>query len=391
MHVLIIPSWYPVSSIDIGGSFFREQAIALKNSGCAVGVIALEFNSLKNVKWLLKDNYSLTFECDHGVNTYRKRYVNLFPRLYTAQAKLWEFFGLKLFRRYVDEQGVPDIVHVHSMLYAGAIAKEISIRYDIPYVVTEHSTLFARKMVNPVQREIAQKIAIHAEKRFAVSSVFAVLLEKFLGGNVGEWEVMPNIVHERFLFNSTKDSANGFTFLNVSFLTYKKGVDLLIDAFAKAFKGCSQIKLQIAGDGEQRALLEALTVERGVAAQVEFLGLLEREGVVAAISAANALVLSSRYETFGVVLIEALAMGRPVVATRCGGPEDIVRKEDGILVAIDDIDELAAGMKSLYENYAFYQPQEIRKACRLRYGEKVVTDRLLNVYRGIVSIHLAST
>lgn len=391
MHVLIIPSWYPVSSIDIGGSFFREQAIALKNSGCAVGVIALEFNSLKNVKRLLKDNYSLTFECDHGVNTYRKRYVNLFPRLYAAQAKLWEWYGLKLFEQYADEQGVPDIVHVHSMLYAGVIANRINFLYGVPYIITEHSSEFALKKLNSAQMKIASKIVVHAEKMFAVSTAFAELLGSRLGSDCGGWDVMPNIVHQDFFYGFPVSHNDRFTFLSVSTLTVNKRVDLLIDAFAKAFKGCSQIKLQIAGDGEQRAVLKALAVERGVAAQVEFLGLLEREGVVAAISAANALVLSSRYETFGVVLIEALAMGRPVVATRCGGPEDIVRKEDGILVAIDDIDELAAGMKSLYENYAFYQPQEIRKACRLRYGEKVVTDRLLNVYRGIVSIHLAST
>ena len=80
--------------------------------------------------------------------------------------------------------------------------------------------------------------------------------------------------------------------------------------------------------------LEALVQEKALTEQVTFLGSLTREQVRQEVSEADAFVLSSEYETFGVVVIEALALGKPVIATRCGGPESIVVPSVGYLVEI---------------------------------------------------------
>ena len=90
---------------------------------------------------------------------------------------------------------------------------------------------------------------------------------------------------------------------------------LLIEAFADAFADRADTVLQLAGDGPLEPGLRRLCDERGIAAQVEFLGALSAERLRAAMAAADAFVLASDVETFGVVVIEAQAAGLPVIVT----------------------------------------------------------------------------
>jgi len=84
--------------------------------------------------------------------------------------------------------------------------------------------------------------------------------------------------------------------------------------------------------------------------KVNFLGLISNDHVHAEMKSADAFVLSSHYETFGVVLIEALACGKPIIATSCGGPECIVNKKNGLLITPRDIEKLVLAMKTIEKN-----------------------------------------
>lgn len=392
MHILILPSWYPKYPGDIGGSFFREQALALKKHGCKVGVVAVQLHSLRNYKSVFSGSYKVEFENDCGVATYRQHGINWFPRLRRLQSKAWSHIGCKLVERYIAEHGKPDIIHVHSMLNAGIVAHHIMQRYSIPYIVTEHSSAFVRNLISPYQLQVASQIASQAQRCFAVSSFFAGLLNERLANSKNRWEIMPNIVHDSFFSKplSTKDS-DTFVFIDVCLLTFNKRVDLLIQAFAKSFKGNNTVHLHIGGDGENRPALERLAKDLAVDDQVQFLGILNREQVVHKISAADAFVLSSQHETFGVVLIEALALGKPVIATRCGGPEDIVTGKDGLLVPVDDVDALSAAMQKLYTNRTCYHAEILRQSCRERFSESTISHRLIDVYTEVLSSSKASS
>ena len=387
MHVLIIPSWYPHSPNEIGGSFFREQALALRKHGCKVGVITLQLRSLRNWRSLLTGRYGTTFENDLGVLTYRKHGMAWFTRMPRLMAWLWKKNLLVLFDQYIEKHGKPDVIHVHSILYAGWAAKVISDKYHVPYVVTEHSSAFARYLVSPVQKIMTEQVATSAKKRFAVSKSFAGYLSTYLEVNNCPWEVMPNIVHESFFSSQieTRDERESFTFINVALLTPNKGGRFLIKAFANALASQLDMKLKIGGDGSERAALVKLTQELGVENNVEFLGMLSRNQVVDQIVTSDAFVLSSQYETFGVVVIEALALGKPVIATRCGGPEDLIYNDNGILVPVNDVDALAAAMLNIYNNRDSYNSQKIRSDCNAQYSEKVIAERLMQLYSDVQS------
>ena len=90
---------------------------------------------------------------------------------------------------------------------------------------------------------------------------------------------------------------------------------------------------------------------------------------------------SSRRESFGVVLAEALACGTPVVATDCGGPADIVTDEVGALVPLEDPEALAAGIERVLDRTGEYDPAKLRAYALDRFGARRVGARIVELYR----------
>lgn len=385
LHILFLPSWYPIKADDIGGSFFREQALALHNRGNTVGVLSPSMSSIRNWRNIFFHQHGIQFENDKGVLTYRQQLINFTPRINKIIRSRKVAIGLKLFDEYVLHNSIPDIIHVHSMIDAGFIAYRINQKYGVPYVVTEHSTAFARGLVDKKVIEKLQPVVKLATDKIAVSSEFGKLLENIFKNTL--WQYIPNIVNDDFfeqnldLFKEDKD----FTFINICLLDHKKRVDILIKSFAKAFKGSLNIKLKLGGDGPIRSSLEKLVKSEGVSEQVTFLGALERKQVRNEIANADAFVLSSEYETFGVVIIEALALGKPVVATRCGGPESIIVPEVGYLVDKNSVKSLAQGMIELYNKRDKYSAEYIRKYCRNSFSEETVYNKLIGIYQSVLN------
>lgn len=391
MHVLIIPSWYPAYPGDVSGSFFREQAIALRKLGCEVGVIYPQLRSLRKWRSIFQGSYSIDMNDDSGVRTYRQHGMNWFPRLQGISQQVWLKAGLALAEKYIRENGCPDIVHAHSIFNAGFVAVAIKDKYGIPFVVTEHSTAYARRLIPADRLNSAIKVARKADELIAVSTEFCQLLGQIL--NIPrKWRYIPNIVNDAFLQKQVSPTRkDDFKFINIALANKKKGQKNIILAFASKFREHKNVHLLIGGDGPELKTLRQLAISLGVGDRVEFPGRLSRDQVLTQMSQANAFVLSSRYETFGVVVIEALALGLPVIATRCGGPESIVREEDGLLVPVDDVKSLGAAMESIYQNQGRYNPEQIRQACRDRFSEVVIARRLIDLYNDVCSDPAASS
>lgn len=382
MHVLIIPSWYPAYGGDVRGSFFREQALALFKHGCRVGVIYPQRRPLRQWKAVFTGRYGIEVEHDCGMPTYRLHGVKWFPRMPDLALRLWVKDGLRLFEEYVKTHGTPDVVHAHSVLNAGLLAEKIKQRYGVPFVITEHSTAYARELISPEGLDVVRRVILSADRLFAVSNEFCELLGAKLGEG-REWEFMPNIVNEAFLSARRSASSTSFRFINVAFADDKKKQSNIVTAFAAEFRESLDVHLLIGGDGPALESLKKLAKDLNIEDQVLLPGRLTRTQVLEEMGRSNAFVLSSQYETFGVVLVEALALGLPVIATRCGGPESIVRPKDGILVPVEDVEALAKAMRHVYDHQSEYQVEEIREACRARYSEQSVALRLMGEYQAV--------
>ena len=131
--------------------------------------------------------------------------------------------------------------------------------------------------------------------------------------------------------------------------------------------------------------LRRLAATLGISDKVSFPGYLTRARVREAMWRANAFVHASSFETFGVVLIEAMSTGMPVVSTACGGPSEIVGPDDGILVPLGDEAGLAAAMRRIMAETGQFNAVKIRERTVRRFDRRIVSEQLIGVYRDVMS------
>jgi glycosyltransferase involved in cell wall biosynthesis len=388
MHILILPSeHYVPKESPLSGIFQRDQALALKRAGCQVGVIAPNLRSLRLLrKKMIGWPKGVEVEIDEGV--YVIRYYGWewgIPLVAYGRLRQKIKAGMNLFERYVAERGSPDIIHAHNSLYGGYLASLIKKKFGIPYVITEHSSVFVRKMVRRWEVPVFRKAFANADARIMVSPKLGSYLEKHYGSDVKPWDWIPNILDQKFekgisLQKQNAHESRVFHFLNIANLNENKCHSDLLDAFSRHFKGQTNTQLRIGGTGPLHNHLERLANNLGISKQVVFLGLLTRDQVLEEMRECDVFVLSSHHETFGVVLIEALSCGKPVIATASGGPECIVNEGNGILVPPRNPDALGQAMLTLRSTRNRYIDHEIRQSCLGSFGEETVIRKLLEIY-----------
>jgi rfaG protein len=197
--------------------------------------------------------------------------------------------------------------------------------------------------------------------------------------NGKDWTVFPNLLDNVFVENTT-DIPRKEQLCAVAFLHQKKGFDVLLKAFAMVIKDYPNLHLTIAGDGPEKANLTALIQQLNLTNHVSLLGAQNRTQVRDLMRESRCFVLSSHIETFGVVVIEALSQGTPVVATLCGGPESILTEGDGLFVKVNDEKALAKGILEFLTHPDKFDHKEIRERCIATYSEQAFVSRLRAIY-----------
>jgi glycosyltransferase involved in cell wall biosynthesis len=168
-------------------------------------------------------------------------------------------------------------------------------------------------------------------------------------------------------------------------LVHKKGFDLLIRAFARIASEFPRVHLLIAGDGEARAALERLVDELNLRARARLLGFADRATSLALFWGCEFFVLSSRLEPFGIVVAEAMAAGKAVLATKSGGVIDLMQHNVNGLLVEPTADALAEGMRALLA-----QPDATRalgeraRQTIQQHTWAAVTDELLAVLQRVI-------
>ena len=144
------------------------------------------------------------------------------------------------------------------------------------------------------------------------------------------------------------------------------------------------VELNIIGGGSQYSYLKQTIEKLGIENSVRLLGQKNRAEIIELISESDAFVLSSTFETFGVVVIEAFSLGKPVITTSCGGPESLIDESNGLVVINNNLDDLTTKMLELIENYKNYDADLIRRNSYSLYSEEAVVKKLLMVYKQVI-------
>ena len=166
---------------------------------------------------------------------------------------------------------------------------------------------------------------------------------------------------------------------------HKKGFDVLLHAAARAARRGAPFKLEIGGDGPERSKLHTLAARLGLADRVVFRGWID--DVAAFLADADVFVLPSRIEPFGIVVLEAMACGVPIVATRVSGPLEILDERTALLVPSDDPDAMASAVMATFTapEAAADRARAALRSFETSYAEPAVMERYLTACRRLAS------
>ncbi len=236
-------------------------------------------------------------------------------------------------RRKIREAGPHDVTWAHFLVPAGALAMQAAG----PLVVTAHGRDVRNVGVVPGIRRATARVVERAATVIAVSDYLRRELESKLPAARGKVEVIDSGVDlDRFSPDvAPADELDSPAFVHVGSLTERKNVVRLADAFARLDRG----SLTLVGDGPLRPRLEGRE-------RVRVVGRVPHDAVPAWLAAADVVCAPALIEPFGQAILEAMACGRSVVATRIGGPPEFVPPEAGVLVDPLDLDELARALET---------------------------------------------
>ena len=275
------------------------------------------------------------------------------------------------------------VVHAHTAYPDGAAAVELADRLGWPLLITEHSSFVERFVAAPELRGRYAAALARCHRLFAVSEMLAGELRTAFPEHAARIAVLPNAVPiERFAAAAAAER-DPDELLFVGYRKASKGIENLLRAFAVARVERPGLRLRLLGRSPDETTEDGwrrLAGELGVADGVTFEDPIDRAGVAAAMGRAALFVHPSPRETFGVVAVEALASGTPVVATDSGGVTEILGPEPerlGAIVAVDDPAALGGAIVATLARRDAFDPAELRAAVERRFGAAYVAERLL--------------
>ena len=277
-----------------------------------------------------------------------------------------------------------DLVHAHFIYPEGVAAHRIARRYGVPFVVTEHAPWTGWLSRLGVARQ-AVPAARAAAAIMPVSNSVLATIRTYAGDEVRA-TVVPVGVDADLFVPGDEGATRKDQILYVGLINFNKGIDILLDAIARLAAQGSPGRLLLVGGSFyrntrlQEERLRAQAAALGLGERVTFLGRLLPAEVARLMAESAVVVLPSRAESFGAVLVEALACGTPVVATRCGGPEDIVLDGVGELVPIGDVLALADALSRALADPGRYDRARLRRYALERFGWDSIVDRVHDVY-----------
>lgn len=387
MNILIIPAFFKTKNRNTLGSFFLEQARALKQSGHDVTILYCDTYSVKCVKeWITYSEEKE--ELIEGIVIYRKKKFCPFKHGIEGHRENFANGILELYEAYCKDKK-PDIIHAHCCVWAGFAAMKLSEKTGIPYVVTEHATLFQlhRDEISKKNDTVIKRVFQKASRVIGVSGAFAKLLQSYRT----DIDVVGNVVNcETFNPKERAHHNQEICFFSLCYMEeeaqlYKKGIDLLIQAWAQIIKKHENVRLVIGGGGKAKSRVEEWIKEHNMEEYVTLTGALDRNQVMQEMQNCDCFVLPSRYETFGVVYIEAMACGKPVIAVANGGPDDFVKDFNGRLIDFN-LQELTHAMDEMIYHLGKekdYDEQQIAAYVRGKFSYEAIAKQLENIYNDV--------
>ena len=407
--ILIIPSWYPTKDNTLVGSFFREQAALLHHNGFDIKILfgilepqkprqklgrkkklrlalkilleGKQFTPQKILAVLTQDNNTLlqdppaiAFRLADLHESAEQDKFNVLCKAYAIQ-----------FKRLLETGWKPDIIHAQSTLNAGIFAKYLSAQFSIPFVIIEHQ-VFLLNPFTPYHQKLVLEALETAHKVAAVSEhqKKCVLMNQPLCNPSVIW----NFVDEtQFSIKQTK-KVKPFTVVSITYPSHIKDYDTFFKAMKEISLSGEDFRYIMIGNDSfgdtahaNSDVFNKCSKDLGIFHLGTFIPHLNRDEIANTLAECDVFVCTSIAETFGVAVREAMMCGLPIVTTACGGVEDSITADTGVVVPIRDHKGIADALLKIKNRQLVFDANKIRNFAIDQCGKTAFLHSMQTFYK----------
>lgn len=385
MNLVVVSHLYPGRLSQTAGSFVHNQVRFLAQH-CSLQVVApVPWFPLPGCgRWSSYRDVPTT-ECRDDIDVLHPRYRLLPGRWWFSRA--WRAYRRAISSAVPDR---PDLVHAHCAYIDGLAAAEYARQQRCPLVLTVHGNDV--KHLPDEHPRLRARVSQALQRADAVIAVSAQLAERVeeLGADPGRVRVIPNGVDcEIFRPKGRRyPGESGWRLVYVGRFQAAKGIGVLLQALSRLRGAGRTVDLELIGGAPATGTAAGFAAEAGALGlqdHVRFVDEIPWTALPERLSQADIFVLPSFSEGLPLVLLEAMACGLPLVATRCGGPEEIVTDDVGVLVDVGDPDQLAAAIGAVIDGYGRFDPARIRRRAEECYDYRVIARRIHQTYQEVMA------
>jgi L-malate glycosyltransferase len=375
-HILIFPKWYPHPQDMQNGSFIRHFALKMSEQRPVTVVFPFPAEG-ENMAILIRESGNLL----EILVPYRQ---NKFPFLALRKSLNYnQYMGAleKGVAEMLQSRPKPALIHVHVLIRPALFANKLAEKWQIPWVLTEHSSDFLNHDFvanNHIKRWFIKHLCRQANGISAVSGKLATGMRTM--GVKQKVQVIPNLID----FPVSLNNSSKITSLQIAsaadLVDKTKNISGVLKALSSISHELGVFQYHIIGDGPDRASLEQLTRALGLEQNVVFHGRQEHSFVLQFLPTIDFLITNSRSETFSLITAEAVAFGKPVIVTCCGGPEEWFRPEYGLMIAVDNQQELSNAVIKMASGYKAFSAERISQDIRERFSTEKIMEKYELLY-----------
>lgn len=374
LNVLMMVSWYgPKAEKLSAGNFHYEQARSL-NKFCNCAIYYPYDKTLKE---------DVVSGMDWGIRTYRSKYA--------LEKKIRNRVNMVKAMRLIVKEFHPDIIHGNVATEVGRFAIILGKLFHIPVMISEHSAVEASGVRTFPHHMYADFVYRFSDYNSCVSDRLTEQLREIFPkyrfhtvyngiqdvnvyeGNDGPGE----IYRDQGKINAAVVA--GYYDKNI------KGLQFLLPVIKKIVNEGEKILFHFVGGGTYLDYYKNMAVELGIENSCVFYGECDKNEVYHIVSEMDFMVSASIFESFGCSIAEGMMLGKPAVATRCGGIESIINADTGILVGTKSEDELYRGIKQMIGTYHNFSEEELRDYALKKFGVDNISRKYMKVYEKILS------
>jgi len=386
IRVLFLPRWYPHQYDPMPGLFIQRQAESI-TPFCDVAVIYVHPDPE------CPNRYEVVFSEENQVRVIRVYFKPVVCAIgFVGKAlNLLKFYHAhqKAFKSI--RQFSPQIIHSHLLTRMAFIGWRLSKKNNIPHVISEHwSRYFSENGTYQMglHHVLTRYLIKKSDALIVVSEPLKTAMQA-LHLDHPNLQIIHNVVDTKMvLHNPPMNPASYITLIHVScFEDKSKNISGLLRVLHALSEKRQNFSCELIGTGPDFDDLQAYAKDLGLLGQfVTFTGMKTGQELLDQFEHADFMVLSSHYETFGSVIVEALAMGIPVVTTQVGIAPEVINETNGIMVPPGDELLLEDAVNTMINNCRNYNSKTIRNSVVGKFDPEFIGEKIVAIYKSLLSI-----